>query len=128
MLEYLNEDYHICQFMCVPIGDTAYPPALFTAKEVCIDGVIQATLFCAQRQLYFVMFIHDDITEFCRSLVFSGTVHWFVGRQAFIHYCGLHQVVDESLSSYKPMYCYREYQASTRLIQQYEKSTLNNRI
>ena len=28
----------------------------------------------------------------CRSLVFSGTVHWFVGRQAFIHYCGLHQV------------------------------------
>ena len=27
-----------------------------------------------------------------RSLVFSGTVHWFVGRQAFIHYCGLHQV------------------------------------
>ena len=34
-------------------------------------------------------------------------------------------VVDESLSSYKPMYCSREYQASTRLIQQYEKSTLN---
>ena len=33
-------------------------------------------------------------------------------------------VVDESLSSYKPMYCSREYQASTRLIQQYEKSTL----
>ena len=28
----------------------------------------------------------------CRSLVFSGTVHWLVGRQAFIHYCGLHQV------------------------------------
>ena len=26
---------------------------------------------------------------------------------------------------YKPMYCSREYQASTRLIQQYEKSTLN---
>ena len=36
---------------------------------------------------------------FCRSLVFSGTVHW--------------------------LYCSREYQASTRLIQQYEKSTLN---
>ena len=34
-------------------------------------------------------------------------------------------VVDESLSSYQPMYCSREYQASTRLIQQYEKSTLN---
>ena len=34
-------------------------------------------------------------------------------------------VVDESLSSFKPMYCSREYQASTRLIQQYEKSTLN---
>ena len=33
-------------------------------------------------------------------------------------------VVDESLSFYKPMYCSREYQASTRLIQQYEKSTL----
>ena len=33
-------------------------------------------------------------------------------------------VVDESLSSFKPMYCSREYQASTRLIQQYEKSTL----
>ena len=30
--------------------------------------------------------------ESCRSLVFSGTVHWFEGRQAFIHYCGLHQV------------------------------------
>ena len=29
----------------------------------------------------------------CRSLVFSGTVHWFEGRQAFIHYCGLHQVL-----------------------------------
>ena len=28
----------------------------------------------------------------CRSLIFSGTVHWFEGRQAFIHYCGLHQV------------------------------------
>ena len=28
----------------------------------------------------------------CRNLVFSGTVHWFEGRQAFIHYCGLHQV------------------------------------
>ena len=26
------------------------------------------------------------------SLIFSGTVHWFEGRQAFIHYCGLHQV------------------------------------
>ena len=34
-------------------------------------------------------------------------------------------VVDESLSSFKPMYCSREYQASTRLIQQYEKSTLS---
>ena len=33
-------------------------------------------------------------------------------------------VVDESLSSYKPMYCSREYQTSTRLNQQYEKSTL----
>ena len=37
-------------------------------------------------------------------------------------------VVDESLSSYKPMYCSREYQASTRLIQQYEKSTLSQYI
>ena len=35
-------------------------------------------------------------------------------------------VVDESLSSYKPMYCSREYQTSTRLNQQYEKSTLNS--
>ena len=34
------------------------------------------------------------------------------------------KVVEESLSSFKPMYCSREYQASTRLIQQYEKSTL----
>ena len=34
-------------------------------------------------------------------------------------------VVDESLSSFKPMYCSREYQTSTRLFQQYEKSTLN---
>ena len=37
-------------------------------------------------------------------------------------------VVDESLSSFKPMYCSREYQASTRLIQQYEKSTLNDHL
>ena len=37
-------------------------------------------------------------------------------------------VVDESLSSFKPMYCSREYQASTRLIQQYEKSTLNLKL
>ena len=38
----------------------------------------------------------------CRSLVFSGTVHWFEGRQAFIHYCGLHQVWREpgKLSAY----------------------------
>ena len=35
---------------------------------------------------------HERITHSSRSLVFSGTVHWFVGRQAFIHYCGLHQV------------------------------------
>ena len=33
-----------------------------------------------------------DKLHFYRSLVFSGTVHWFEGRQAFIHYCGLHQV------------------------------------
>ena len=31
-----------------------------------------------------------------------------------------------SLSSFKPMYCSREYQASTRLSQQYEKSTSNH--
>ena len=37
-------------------------------------------------------------------------------------------VVDESLSSFKPMYCSREYQASTRLIQQYEKSTLKRHL
>ena len=36
------------------------------------------------------MWMEDN--QSCRSLVFSGTVHWFVGRQAFIHYCGLHQV------------------------------------
>ena len=36
-------------------------------------------------------------------------------------------VVDESLSSFKPMYCSREYQASTRLSQQYEKSTPNSK-
>ena len=35
-------------------------------------------------------------------------------------------VVDESLSSFKPMYCSREYQVSTRLSQQYEKSTSNS--
>ena len=35
-------------------------------------------------------------------------------------------VVDESLSYSKPMYCSREYQASTRLSQQYEKSTSND--
>ena len=34
-------------------------------------------------------------------------------------------VVDESLSSAKPMYCSREYFKTSRLIQQYEKSTLN---
>ena len=34
-------------------------------------------------------------------------------------------VVDESLSSFKPMYCSREYHTSTRLSQQYEKSTSN---
>ena len=37
-------------------------------------------------------------------------------------------VVDESLSSFKPMYCSRENQASTRLSQQYEKSTSKNNI
>ena len=35
---------------------------------------------------------NNQIYQSCRSLVFSGTVHWFVGRQAFIHCCGLHQV------------------------------------
>ena len=34
-------------------------------------------------------------------------------------------VVDENLSSTKPMYCSREYFKTSRLIQQYEKSTLN---
>ena len=38
------------------------------------------------------MHVQKSVMPFCRSLVFSGTVHWFVGRQAFIHYCGLHQV------------------------------------
>ena len=33
-------------------------------------------------------------------------------------------VVNESLSSTKPMYCSREYFKTSRLIQQYEKSTL----
>ena len=37
-------------------------------------------------------FQESIISEPCRSVVFSGTVHWFEGRQAFIHYCGLHQV------------------------------------
>ena len=36
-------------------------------------------------------------------------------------------VVDESLSSFKPMYCSREYHASTRLSQEYEKSTSKNK-
>ena len=40
-----------------------------------------------------LMEAHDKLGhQACRSLVFSGTVHWFEGRQAFIHYCGLHQV------------------------------------
>ena len=34
--------------------------------------------------------------------------------------------VVESLSYYKPMYCSREYQFTTRFIQQYEKSTSKN--
>ena len=37
-------------------------------------------------------------------------------------------VVDESLSSFKPMYCSRENQASTRLSQQYEKSTSKDKL
>ena len=57
--------------------------------------------------------LSDDLTvpvvafcsHFCRSMVFSGTVHWF--------------------EPIKPMYCSREYHTSTRLIQQYEKSTLH---
>ena len=36
--------------------------------------------------------ITNNVEKSYRSLVFSGTVHWFEGRQAFIHYCGLHQV------------------------------------
>ena len=38
------------------------------------------------------MLMEKQTTLSCRSLIFSGTVHWFEGRQAFIHYCGLHQV------------------------------------
>ena len=33
--------------------------------------------------------IKFDLVEAWYSL---ETVHWFEGRQAFIHYCGLHQV------------------------------------
>ena len=63
--------------------------------------------------------------------VFSGTVHWFLQKTSFQPLLwsssGLMKttVVVESLSSAKPMYCSREYFKTSRLIQQYEKSTLN---
>ena len=55
---------------------------------------------CLVSQMYLLLSMypnHSDHFSFmlslsCRSLIFSGTVHWFEGRQAFIHYCGLHQV------------------------------------
>ena len=55
---------------------------------------------CDREEIYSVYWENWTIESYiylkkkqsCRSLVFSGTVHWFEGRQAFIHYCGLHQV------------------------------------
>ena len=35
---------------------------------------------------------YGGLKELIFNMVFSGTVHWFEVRQAFIHYCGLHQV------------------------------------
>ena len=46
------------------MGDTVYPPALFAEKVVCIERVIHAILFSAQRQLYLVTFNYDDVAEF----------------------------------------------------------------
>ena len=59
----------------------AFPNISIPTKHICADFQAFPNTF----SLY-------KYTFFCRSLVFSGTVHWFEGRQAFIHYCGLHQV------------------------------------
>ena len=46
-LKDLSEDYHCCYMICILMGETAYPPALFAEQLTCIEGVMQTTLFCA---------------------------------------------------------------------------------
>ena len=83
---------------------SAIPPDLmkYTAVDKGLSSMNQQ--FCSRENQLLQMLQQNE--KSCRSLVFSGTVHWFVGR---------------------PMYCSREYQTSTRLNQQYEKSTLKMR-
>ena len=73
---------------------------IFKSKQSVITSNLKIS--CNQISILVLYKVHKGIdgnirllhiyNRFCRSLVFSGTVHWFVGRQAFIHYCGLHQV------------------------------------
>ena len=65
-------------------------------KEACqefgLKPNINSVEFNFEQEIQWLSFKLNKRKESCRSLVFSGTVHWFEGRQAFIHYCGLHQV------------------------------------
>ena len=64
------------------MGGTAYSPDLLTEKVLYIDEAIQTPLSCAQRQLYLVILIYDDVAEFHPSWVADyipySCGHWYV--------------------------------------------------
>ena len=56
--------------------------------------------------------------ESCSKLIFAGTEHFLMKSTT----------VDESLTTMEQMFCSRENQLTTRLIQQNEKSTQNKKV
>ena len=67
---------------------------LCTAQRYAIGALTVLTILL----IIYICLSNQKCTLFKRRLysntvtIISRTVHWFEGRQAFIHYCGLHQV------------------------------------
>ena len=73
------------------------PKIDWAVNDSLYNGLIKWKIKCENILEYELAMLFESrkckqVVASCRSLVFSGTVHWFEGRQAFIHYCGLHQV------------------------------------
>ena len=78
------------QFISMDLIGEFHPPTIRKNKyALTVICMLTGYVFCVPLK---TKAAEEVIQASCRSLVFSGAVHWFVGRQAFIHYCGLHQV------------------------------------